>query len=153
MENWFSISFLTYNVVTVTSISQACPKLNVVMLINCSVACLSHAIESLEVSGVATSLASASSRKERNILSHHIFIRGFETKEKDFRVMQRLRGVHSNILRMKGQEEWHVKATDSMCRTDSSSTQPMRDKPQAQLRPGQEVVNIFRKICEVQSNL
>ena len=105
MENWFSISFLTYNVVTVTSISQACPKLNMVMLINCSVAGLSHAIESLEVSEVATSLASASSGKERHILSHHILVRGFETKEKDLRVMQRRRGIYSNILRMKGQEE------------------------------------------------
>lgn len=81
VENWFPISFLTYNVVTMTSISQDYPKLNVVMLINCSVECLSHATESLEVSAVATS--SASSRVKSNILSHHIFIRGFETKEKN----------------------------------------------------------------------
>ena len=110
MENWFSISFLTYSVVTMTSISQDCPKLKVVMLINCSVVCLSHAIEGLEVSAVATS--SASSREERNILTHHIFIRVFETKEKNLCVNWKLRGIHNNRLRMKGQEH-HVKATDS----------------------------------------
>lgn len=149
MENWFSISFLTCSVVTMTSISQDCPKLNVVMLTNCSVAWLSHAVESLEVSTVATS--SASSREERNVLSHHIFIRDLEAKEKNFFLKQKLRGIHNNSLRMKGKEQ-HVKATDSTHRTDPLSTQQMRNEPQAQLRLGQELVTFFRKTCEVESN-
>ena len=141
ISDFLTFSSLTYIMVTMTSISWGCHKLNVVIFINCSIGCLWHTTEILE-----------SSSRETRVVFHNIFIRGFETRGQSSCVHWRLRRIHNNSLRMKGQEKWHLKATDSKHRTDSMSMQRRREEPRAQLRQGQKVVIFSKKKCEVHSN-
>ena len=112
-NNWFSLTFgfPNNNSVTITSISLGYHKLSVVIFVNCSVECPLHTTEVLE-----TSSSLSSSRETRNYFSQY-FHKGFWNKGN--KVYWRLRRIHNHSLRIKGQGEWHVKDTYSMCRTDS----------------------------------